>query len=32
MDCTEDEADAICIGKYFCGKIKSTKVIWGEDI
>ena len=31
MDCTEDEADAICIGKYFCGKLKS-KVIWGEDI
>ena len=32
MDCTEDEADAICIGKYFCGKIKSNKVTWGEDI
>ncbi len=32
IDCTEDEADAICIGKYFCGKIKSNKVTWGEDI
>lgn len=31
MNCTEDEADAICIGKYFCGKLK-TKVTWGEDI
>ena len=30
MDCSEDEADAICIGKYFCGKIKKTT--WGEDI
>lgn len=30
MDCTEDEADAICIGKYFCNKIKKTN--WGEDI
>ena len=30
MDCTEDESDAICIGKYFCGKIKKTN--WGEDI
>lgn len=32
MDCTEDEADAICIGKYFCGKLKSNKITWGEDI
>ena len=24
MNCTEDEADAICIGKYFCGKLKSN--------
>ena len=32
MDCTEDEADAICIGKYFCGKLKSSKNTWGEDI
>ena len=31
MDCTEDESDAICIGKYFCGKLKS-KNTWGEDI
>lgn len=32
MDCTEDESDAICIGKYFCGKQRSNKVSWGEDI
>lgn len=32
MDCTEDEADAICIGKYFCGKIKKNHATWGEDI
>lgn len=32
MECTEDEADAICIGKFFCGKLKTNKVIWGEDI
>jgi len=32
MDCTEDEADAICIGKYFCGKIKKNHTTWGEDI
>lgn len=32
INCTEDEADAICIGKYFCGKLKSNKVKWGEDI
>ena len=31
MNCSEDEADAICIGKYFCGKLR-TKVKWGEDI
>jgi hypothetical protein len=30
MDCTEDESDAICIGKYFCGKLKKSS--WGEDI
>lgn len=30
MNCSEDEADAICIGKYFCGKLK--KSTWGEDI
>lgn len=32
MDCTEDESDAICIGKYFCGKLRSNKITWGEDI
>ena len=32
IDCTDDEADAICIGKYFCGKLKSNKITWGEDI
>ena len=32
MDCSEDEADAICIGKYFCGKLRSSKINWGEDI
>ena len=32
LDCSEDEADAICIGKYFCGKIKTSKITWGEDI
>ena len=29
--CTQDEADAICIGKYFCGKLKTISS-WGEDI
>ena len=29
MNCTEDEADAICIGKYFCNKIKVHST-WGE--
>lgn len=32
LDCTQDEADAICIGKYFCNKIKINKNVWGEDI
>lgn len=32
MDCSEDESDAICIGKYFCSKLKSNKIHWGEDI
>ena len=32
MECSEDEADAICIGKYFCGKLRNNKVTWGEDI
>ena len=26
--CTQDEADAICIGKYFVGKLKKN---WGES-
>ena len=30
MECSEDEADAICIGKYFCGILKTSN--WGEDI
>ena len=32
IDCTEDESDAICIGKYFCGKLKTNKINWGEEI
>ena len=32
QDCTQDEADAICIGKYFVGKLKKNKSTWGEDI
>jgi len=32
MDCTEDESDAICIGKYWCGKLHNNKITWGEDI
>lgn len=31
QDCTQDEADAICIGKYFVGKLKSNKSSWGEN-
>jgi len=31
QNCTQDEADAICIGKYFSKKLKSTNS-WGEDI
>ena len=31
VQCSEDEADAICIGKYFCNKLR-TKINWGEDI
>ena len=31
LKCTQDEADAICIGKYFCGK-SSNKNSWGEII
>lgn len=30
--CTQDEADAICIGKYFCNYVKSKQSTWGEDI
>ena len=29
--CTQDEADAICLGKYFCSKTKNHNS-WGEDI
>lgn len=32
QDCTQDEADAICIGKYFVHLIKNNKSSWGEDI
>lgn len=31
QDCTQDEADAICIGKYFVHYLKGKKS-WGEDI
>ena len=27
INCTQDEADAICLGKYFCSRIRS----WGEN-
>ena len=33
QDCTQDEADAICIGKYFVHYLKNNKKpTWGEDI
>lgn len=32
VECTQDEADAICIGKYFVNKQKQTKSSWGEDL
>lgn len=32
QDCTQDEADAICIGKYFVHILKNNKKSWGEDI
>ena len=32
QDCTQDEADAICIGKYFCGKLKNLSSSWGEKL
>ncbi len=31
VNCTQDEADAICIGKYFVNFLKNTKSSWGED-
>ncbi len=31
QDCTQDEADAICIGKYFANMLKNNKSTWGED-
>jgi Holliday junction resolvasome RuvABC endonuclease subunit len=31
QDCTQDEADAICIGKYFVGQINNKKSSWGEN-
>ena len=32
QDCTQDEADAICIGKYFCHLLKNSKSSWGESV
>lgn len=32
QDCTQDEADAICIGKYFVHLLKKNKSTWGENI
>ena len=32
QNCTQDEADAICIGKYFAHLLKNNKSTWGEDI
>lgn len=32
QDCTQDEADAICLGKYFISLLKKNKSSWGEDI
>ena len=32
QDCTQDEADAICIGKYACSQLKKSSSSWGEDI
>ena len=33
IDATQDEADAICLGKYFTSKfIEKRKIAWGEDI
>lgn len=30
--CTQDEADAICLGKFLCNYVKSKNSTWGEDI
>ena len=32
QNCTQDEADAICIGKYFSHLLKNNKSTWGEKI
>ena len=32
LDCTQDEADAICIGKYFCHYLKGQRATWGEKL
>ena len=32
QNCTQDEADAICLGKYFVSYLKNTKSTWGENI
>ena len=32
QDCTQDEADAICIGKYFTNVLKHKNNSWGEEI
>ena len=32
QNCTQDEADAICIGKYFVHILKKNKSTWGENI
>lgn len=35
LDCTEDEADAICIGKYFATNVRRNEKrnnYWGEDL
>jgi hypothetical protein len=32
IDCTQDEADAICLGKYFCHYRKGRTSSWGDNI
>lgn len=32
IKCTQDEADAICVGKYFLLNLNKKKTTWGEDI